>query len=509
MPSENTKRIARNTGALYVRMLLTMLIGLYTSRVVLNTLGVEDYGIYNVVGGVVALFGFLNASMSSATARFLTFELGTGDTVKLGKTFSMALLIHIGIALVIFLAAETVGLWFLNAKLVIPPDRMVAANWVYQCSVLAAMVSVTQVPYDASIIAHERMAVYAYVEILNASLKLLIVFLLPLVLFDKLIFYALLVLAVSILIACIYRFYCVRRFEECRFQWAYDKAILRPMLSFSGWDLYGNMSVMARTQGVNVLLNLFFGAVANAAAGIATQVQGAVGAFVTNIVMAVRPQIVKSYATGDTKYMIELIYSSARFMFLLLLLLSLPILIDTHFVLSVWLKTVPQYAVTFCQLTLLFNFFANLSTIVVAGVHATGHIKRPSFINGSLYLSVIPLTYLAFKFGAQPYVPFACNVLFVFIGSLINLYTLKLFVREVTIKRFLFQVIGPCIGVSILSALVPLSIKFLFEEGWLRFLMIGATSFLSTVVFSCILVLTKQERLLVLNAMQSRLKWRN
>ena len=261
--TSNNKRIAKNTIMLYIRMFISMLVGLYTSRVVLATLGVEDYGIYGVVGGVVAMMGFLNASMSGATSRFLTFELGRGDKDRLAKTFSSALIVHIAIAIIVFILAETVGLWFLCNKLNIPEGRMEAAHWVYQFSILATMLSITQVPYNATIIAHEKMDVYAYMEILNVSLKLLIVYLLCIGNFDKLILYASLMLAVSILIMMVYRIYAIRQFPEAHFHWIWDKTYLRPLLSFSGWDLYGNACVIARQQGTNFLINIFYGVVFN------------------------------------------------------------------------------------------------------------------------------------------------------------------------------------------------------------------------------------------------------
>ena len=289
------KRIAKNTLMLYVRMIISTLVILYTSRVVLNTLGVDDYGIYNVVGGIVAIFSFLNSSMSGATSRFLTYEMGCNNG-KLSKIFSSALYIHIGIAILILVAAETVGLWFMNNKLVIPDDRMFAAHVVYQCSVISMMVTVTQVPYNASIIAHEKMDVYAYIELLNVFLKLGIVFILMIGRFDKLILYAILVLVVSILIAAIYRIYCTKKFSECHLSGSPDMQIIKPMLSFSGWDLFGNMSVSVRQQGTSIILNMFYGPALNAAIGLANSVQNVILSFANNVIMAFRPQIIKQYA---------------------------------------------------------------------------------------------------------------------------------------------------------------------------------------------------------------------
>lgn len=487
--SANNKRIAKNTMFLYVRMFFSMFVSLYTSRVVLQTLGVEDFGIYGVVGGVVSMFTFLNASMSGATGRFLTFELGRKDYQKLADTFAMAFWEHLAIAGVIFVIAETVGLWFMITKMVIPESRMFAAHVVYQLSILSMMVSVTQVPYNASIIAHERMDVYAYVEILNVILKLGIVFLLVLGNFDKLIFYAILVLAVSISIAMIYRIYCIRHFQECRIRAIWRPDIFKPMLQFSGWDIYGNMSITARTQGVNMLLNVFFGPIMNAAATIATQVQAAVLAFVSSVLSAVRPQIVKYYATQQYHEMCQLIRNACKLNFFILTLLTVPCMAELHFLLTLWLGNVPDHTISFCIFTLLFNFFSNLSTVVVTGIHATGDIKRPSLINGTLYLSVIPFTYMAYKLGSEAWVSYLFNVCAVFIGMLSNAYTLRLFVKEFPLRTFIFRDILSCLLMLALGYALTLCLRMWFDEGWLRFILSGILSTITTSAMGWLFIL--------------------
>jgi Na+-driven multidrug efflux pump len=475
-------------------MLLSMGVHLYTSRIVLSTLGVEDFGIYGVVGGVVAMFSFINASMSGATSRFLTFELGTGNKENLNKTFSSALTIHILIAVLILILSETAGLWFLENKLVIPAGRMNAARWVYQLSIASTMIAIVQVPYNASIIAHERMKIYAYVEILNVCLKLGIVYLLVIGNFDKLILYAALLFCVSVLIATVYRIYCLKNFEESRYHFSSDRKYIYPMLSFSGWDLYGNMSVVARMQGVNMLLNMFFGPLLNAANSIAAQVQGAVIAFASNIVVAVRPQIVKSFAAGDYQYTIKLVLNAAKYIYLLLLVLSLPLLLEMDFVLNLWLKNVPDYAVSFCRYTLLFNFFATMSSIVVSVIHATGRIKRTSIINGTLYLSVLPVSYFAFKFNSIPEFPYICNIIFVFFGMMSNVVLLKMYLPEFSIRDFVFRVLGICLVISLISFSVSFCIKNLMPDGFLRFCVVALTSIVITAVMTYMMAMDKQTK---------------
>ena len=475
----NNRLIAKNSVMLYLRMILSMLVGFYTSRVVLNTLGVEDFGVYGVVGGVVAMLGFLTASMSGATSRFLAFELGRNDQQRLSETFSSALIIHVALALVICLIAETVGLWFVTHKLVIPAGRMTAALWVYHLSVLSAMLGMIQVPYTAMVIAYEKMSVYAYLEILHVTLKLVIVYLLTIGNFDKLILYAVLCVGVTILIMLIYVTYCLVHYPASRFRWIWKPSIIKPMLSFSGWDLYGNASNMARTQGVNMLVNMFFGAAANAAVGVASTVQAVLMQFSVNISTAVRPQVVKSYSVGDHDRMSTLIYVGARYLYLLLLLVSVPILIEPHFVLKIWLKIVPEYSEWFVRYMILFNFFAQMSVVLAMGIHATGKVKRISLINGTLYLSVLPFTYAAYRMSGSIYSAFVFNVIAVFIGCLCNVYTLSLSVKQISLTRFIKKVLIPVLIISVIVFAVSYIPKFYLEEGWTRFLLVGLISTLS------------------------------
>lgn len=493
----NNKRIAQNTALLYVRMAFSMIVSLYTSRVVLATLGVEDFGIYGVVGGIVTLFDFLNASMSGCTSRFLTFELGRDNFSNLRDTFSTAIYVHLFIALLVLVVAEPVGLWFMHCKMQVPSDRMDAAQVVFHLSVLSMMINVTQVPYNASIISHERMDVYAYVEIVNVLLKLLVVYLLQLSSYDKLITYVWLVFIVTASVAMFYRLYCVKHFNECHIHRVWRADIFKNMLAFSGWDLYGNLSVTMRTQGVNMLLNMFFGPLMNAAASIAAQVQGAVMAFAQNVNTAVRPQIIKRYAAGERESMASLIRNAVRLNFLVLLLITIPLVSELHFILKLWLGQVPDYAVVFCTFTLLFNFFANLSGILVIGVHATGKIFRPSFINGTLYLMVIPVSYIAFRCGGAAWTSYLFNVLAVVMGMLSNAYTLRLYVKEFPLTKFLLCDLLPCVSLMAFAFLAMSVITHFMEEGWQRFLIVSAcsTAIVSTVGYQFILPRIIREKL--------------
>lgn len=463
----DNRRIAKNALMLYIRMFLTMIVGLYTSRVVLATLGVEDYGIYGVVGGVVAMMGFLNASMSGATSRFLTFELGRGDRQRLSDTFSSALIVHIGIALVVFVLAETVGLWFLCNKLVIPEGRMEAAHWVYQCSILSAMLGITQAPYNASIIAHEKMDVYAYVEILNVSLKLLIVYLLVIGNFDKLKLYAVLTLAVGITIMLIYRIYCIRRFKETHFHWTWNKTILKPLLSFSGWNLYGNLCVMTRQQGTNFLINIFFGVIFNAASSVATMLQGIIKTFTYNTTAAFRPQIIKSYSIGNLGTMLKLMKTSFSLAIFLSLLISLPLFMEMKYIMKLWLINPPEMASTFAELLVISAVFAMMTLIFTIGIEATGRNRQLNVYTGTIYMLTIPIMYIFFKLGFGVQFSYYCIIganIFIFIS---NMLIFKYLIPVAKMKQYLWLLLKAAISASI-SIIPVIFIKKYYEENFMR-----------------------------------------
>src|SRR5690554_168901 len=398
----SNKTIAKNTLFLYFRMILVMGVSLFTSRIVLQELGISDYGIYSLVGGIVALFGFFNAAMSSATQRYFSFDIGKGDQEKLRKTFSATLSIHAGIALLVLILAETIGLWYVNYKMVFPSERSLAVNVVYQFSIFSFLLGIIQVPYNALIIARERMNVYAYVSILEVILKLIIVFMLVYFGSDKLITYAILTFVVSFIIRMVYQIYCRKNFKESKYKFEYDKQYYRELMSYSGWSLFGNIAAVARGQGINVVLNLFFGTVVNAAYGITLTVQGAVQSFVTNFQIAVNPQIIKNYAKGDLNAMQLLIFRSSKLSFFLFFIFSFPIILNTEYILNLWLTVVPEHSVIFIQLAFIYLMIDSISYSLIIAVQATGKIKKYQLILGTFIFLNLPIAYLVLRLGGRP-----------------------------------------------------------------------------------------------------------
>lgn len=503
--SQNNRRIAKNTMMLYFRMILTMIVSLYTSRVILNTLGVEDYGIYNVVGGVVSMFAFFNSAMSSATQRFLSFEIGKGDFAQLRKTFNATQIIHIGIAGVIFILAETVGLWFVKTYLVIPPERLEAAIWVYHFSVLSFMVSIIQVPYNATIIAHERMNVYAYVSIIEVSLKLLIVFMLTWITYDKLKLYGILHFGVVFIIAAIYRVYTRSNFEESKFEFVKDQKLYKTLISYSGWNLFGNIAGVAKGQGVNILLNIFYGPVVNAARGIAMQVQAAVNSFVSNFQMAVNPQIIKSYAADEREYMYSLVIRGSKFSFYLLFILSLPIMIEVDQILKLWLKTVPEYSSIFTILVLVIILIDCVSGPLMTAIQATGKIKVYQAVVGSLLMLILPISYFLLKLGYSPEITLYVNIVISIIALSFRLYLVwKLL--EFPIKRFVEEIILKNILIVLLSFSLPLLIRTSMDEHFIRLIVIVFVTLIWNAVIIFSLGLQKSEKAIVIRGINKILK---
>lgn len=493
--SENTKRIAKNTVMLYIRMLFGMLVSLYTSRVVLNTLGVEDYGIYNVVGGFVGMLSLISGSLSASTSRFLTFELGKGDKRQLERIFSTSLSIHIILVLLIFILAETVGIWFLNTQMIIPPERIDAANWVFQASVLSFMLGLFSVPYNALIIAHERMSAFAYIGILDIVLRLIVVLFIAYGpwKFDRLIVYALLLVVVSTLLQSIYFYYCVRHFKESRLHFSFDKIYWKEMSAFAGWGFMGSAAGAMSNQGVNILLNIFWGPTLNAARGISNTVNTAINSFVGNFVMALNPQITKSYATNDYEYMMSLTERGARFSFYILFIFALPILLETDFVLTLWLGRYPIHTTNFVRLILLLSMFDVLTNTLVTLQLATGHIKNYQLAVGGALLMNFPLSYLCLKAGFQPESVYIVAILISVCCMCLRLFFLKNMVG-LSIKNYFKKVCLNAFLVFLGAVVIPMIVYLQMSPGWIRFVLICFFSFLCSGISICFIGCSTSER---------------
>ena len=491
--SANNKRIAKNTLLLYVRMLFAMLVSLYTSRVILQTLGVEDYGVYNVVGGVITMFTFLNSAMSSATSRYITFEIGKGNMEQLKKVFSTALQIHAIIALLIVILGETVGLWFLMNELVIPDGRMDAAMWVYQCSIISCVVTIMSVPYNADIIAHEKMSAFAYISVLEIILKLAIVYLLVVLPFDKLKVYAVLVLMVGLLIRYIYTRYCHKHFEESHYIHRIDKSLLKGMSSFAGWSFWGNLAAILYSQGLNMMLNIFFGPVVNAARGIAIQIQSVVQQFVYNFQMALNPQITKTYASGELDRMHSLMFRSARFSFMLLFFLSLPIMLETNYILTLWLGIVPENTVIFARIIIAISLIYTIANPCVIANQATGKVKVYQAVVGGLLLLILPISYIVLKMGAPAYSVFIVHFCVESVAQFARMYMLRNMI-DLPLWSYVKNIYLPIMGVVLLSVVLPMLVYNNMQEGIIRLLTVGMTCVISVAITSLFVGMTRNER---------------
>lgn len=451
----NNKRIAKNTLLLYVRMFFIMAVTLYTSRVILQILGIEDYGIFNVVSGIVAMVGILNSAMSSSMLRYYSFELGKGDPLQLRKTFSISMYIYILLCIIFFILAETIGLWFLNNKLVIPENRIGAANWIYQFSIISVINQLVSNPYNAAIISHERMKIYAYVSALEAILRLAIVFLLPFINFDQLATYGFLYMLLSIIVTTIYRIYCKKNFQECTLRRFKDKRLFIELLSYCGWNIFGASSALVKGQGLNILLNMFFNPAVNAARGIAYQINAAIQQFSSNFYTAVRPQITKYYAQGDIDNMYSLVFRSSKFSFYLILLLSLPIIIEMPFFINLWLGQIPEYVIPFSRLIIGITAVDAMAHPLMTTAHATGRIALYQSSVGITTIMNIPISYIVLKyFNAPPIIVYEIS-LFIAISCLfIRLWIVRRLLGFPVLK-YIKEVLLVSLYIGLLSSIIP------------------------------------------------------
>lgn len=490
--SINNRRIAKNTLLLYIRMLLTMTVSLYTSRVVLNALGVEDYGIYNVIGGVVAMFSFINSTMTAATQRFLSYAIGKNDKELLQATFNQTVSLHALIAVSIVILGECIGYWFVTHQLTIPLNRMEATVWVFHFSLFCLLLSIFQVPYNAIIIAKERMDAYAYFCIVEVLLKLGVALAIVQTGFDKLKTYSLLLLLVTVITSTLYISFCHLKFgTKTRFYW--NKNLCKSLAGFAGWNLSAHFALLIRTQGVNILLNIFFGPTINAARGIAVQVNGAISSFVYNFQMAVNPQLVKSYAQKELHGMRVLIYRSSKFSFLLLSMLVIPFFIECNQVLSLWLKSVPPHAILFTKLTLIAMLADVLSGTLGYGALATGKIRDYQISLSAFFLLNPILIYVLFKLGAQPFIAYIVEIAFNFGALGIRLFFLKKLI-DISIKMYIRKVIGVAMLIVILNITIACIMKGIMAETFLRILTITTISVIVTTIGGYSIGLDQRER---------------
>lgn len=457
-----SKRIAKNTFLLSGRMLFGMLVSLYTSRLILQALGVDDYGIYGVVGGLVVLFSIISSSLQAAITRYITFELGINDLDRIQKTFSTAFMIQAMLAIAVFITGETIGVWFLNKYMVIEPDRLFAANIVFQASIFSFMLGLILMPYHACINAHEHMGVYAYLSILDIMLKLLVVIFIAYAPwhFDRLIAYALLLVFVGIIMQIISVSYCRRNFEETKVKWQIDNALMKSMSKFAGWNFIGAASGLLREQGGNILLNIFFGPAINATYSIAGSVARAVGGFSSNFMIAVNPQITKTYASEDRQYMMNLIFRASRIGFLAMLFIGLPILFNTDYILELWLKTPPVCSSIFVRLILIFSMIETLSAPLVTAMLATGDIKRYQIIVGGITCCTLPAFWIVLKLGSPAYSIFIVSIMASILAMCARIWMLK-YMIGLPAREFLLQVCLRCIYVFVICC-IPAWIAMLY-----------------------------------------------
>lgn len=501
----SNKRLAKNTIFLYARTLLTMGLNLYISRVVLETLGVEDYGIYNVVGGLVVMFSIVSASLTNSITRYMTFELGKGDDKdNLRRIFSTSFNIQLILSIIVVALVEIVGIWFLYYKMNIPPDRLTAANWVLQCSLVTFVLNLISLPYNASLISHERLDVYAYIGILEVSLKLIAVISINLWGGDNLIVYAVLIAFVALIIRMVYEIYCIRNFEECKYQFVLDKTKTKDMFSFAGWNFLGTSAYIFNSQGLDILSNLFFGVVVNASRGVATQASNAVKNFVNNFTTALNPQIIKSYAAGQYEYCFDTVMKGSKISYYLMLFIFVPFVLESNTILNLWLKEVPYDAALFFQLAMLGIIVDLPGAPLTILAQATGNIKKFYIWMGLLGCIPFPASYILFELGMPAYTAYiAYTVVYTYLVY-VRLILMKKQVRF-PIKAFLRQVILPILIVTLLSFIIPLFLHYHIENDIVRLIVILLTNSLLLVPIILLFGLKKSERKTIVSLIKRKI----
>lgn len=496
--SANNKRIAKNTLMLYVRMLLLMAIGLFTSRVNLQALGVDNYGINSVIAGFLSMFGIITGSMSNAISRFITVELGKGKLERLKQVFSTSISVQLFMGVLIVILIETFGIWFVSTKMQIPAGREVAAQWCLHCATITTFISLMSVPFNSAIVAHEKMSAFAYMTIVDALLKLAICYAIYISPFDKLVTFSVLGVFVSIITTSIYWIYCLRKFEETSFSFRFDKSLFKEIWGFAGWNLFAQTAWILNTQGINMLMNLFFGVVVNAARGIAVQVNGIIQNFVNNFMMALNPQITKSYAAGDKESAFRLACRGCRFSFYIMLVLALPVMIESRQILHLWLGNPPAQADSFVVWTILSTLTTLLGNTLVTLQMAHGDIKKYQLWITVFGCIPFPLTWLMFKLGSPSIVAYYIYVA-VYWGLIFVRYYLVHGMTGIPAKMYLGGVVARTHLVALLSAVLPLVIFFMMPESVLRLLLVGTASVLSSVIVIYAIGMNQAERNFIRN----------
>lgn len=490
--SENNKRIVKNTILLYIRMLLTMLISLYTSRIVLNALGIEDFGIYNVVGSLVIMFNFLSSSMSIAVQRYLSFEIGRENWSRLNHIFSLSLIIHVILAILIVLVAGGIGYWLIKTQLNIPQERLTASVWVFGFSILGCCANIIRIPYNAIIIARERMDLYAYISILEVILNLAVAYLLVVIVSDKLRLYAILVCFVNCIITWYYQIYCKMKFSESHYKSYWNKDLFRELMSFAGWSTMGELAWAATIQGGNLLLNVFFGPVVNTARGISYQVTGAINRFVASFQTAVNPQLIKYYSANDKDLMFFLLFRSTNFSFYLLLFFALPLIIETEEILRIWLNIIPEYTVLFCRLAVVNSLIDVLSNLLATAAKACGRIRIYQMNVSLLLFMNLPLSYLALKFDMSPQIVFYIYGIIAFFLLIVRVVLLHRMI-QLPIMAFLRDILC-VIPVTLIAVILPMFFHFEMSAGVIRLFVVTIISTLSVAIAVFFVGLKKDER---------------
>lgn len=482
-----------------------MCISLYTSRVVLNALGVLDYGINNVVGGVISMMGLINSSMTVSTQRFLNYAMGKNDMVLLNKYFSSSFFIFLLLCILFFVLSETIGLWIINTKLVIPDNRIYAAICVFQFSILSTIVSLLTNPYSSAIIAHEKMSIYAYISIFDACLKLSIAFLITNVSYDRLITYSFLLLSSTIIQSLIYVIFCLYNFKECKLHIIFDKHLYKEVLSFSGWNLFGAMSNFVKGQGLNILLNMFFNPAVNAARGIAYQVNNAISNFYSNFYMAARPQLIQYYAGKEYNSFFLLLFRSARLSFFLVLIFSLPLILETNYIIQLWLGRIPDYVVPFFRLIIIITAIDAIVAPLNTASSATGNVKIYQIVLSSLNIANLPISYLCLKFGHSPIIVFQISLSIAFINLFVRAFLIKRLIKNFPIKKFFIEVYLNLVFVSALSFSLSYLVKIILPDSNIMSLVVCLWSFIITLLTILCIGLNIEERKILTNKIRLKL----